>query len=200
MKPLMLHGGAYEAAFIVAVVLFAVQQFPALWSTLRLRLESDRQVGDNGSFGTIQISVLAGVILGYEAATHISGTTITPYRPAVYYLGIGIMIAGSIICAVAIYQLGRYFTVVVAVRPDQSVIQNGLYGLVRHPSYLGQILVYLGLGIAFTNWLSLPILLACILPGYVYRIGIEERTLSERLGSAYTEYAGRTFRLLPGVW
>jgi len=99
-----------------------------------------------------------------------------------------------------IRQLGRYFTVAVAVRPDQPVIQSGFYRIIRHPSYSGQLLVFLGYAVALTNWVSIPAVMVPIVAGYVFRIVVEERALREQIGAPYAEYMTRTFRLIPGVW
>ncbi len=67
----------------------------------------------------------------------------------------------------AILTLGRLFTVNVAIQADHSVVETGLYRFVRHPSYVGLLLTFVGLGVFFANWLSLfgllvPIALAVL--------------------------------------
>ena len=200
MKPLMLQSGIYQTLFVAAVILFAVQQLPALRSTLRLRNDGGSSTQDRGSFRVVQGAVLAGVLLGYQAAIHLPGATITWHRPFVYVCGIGLIVLGSGISWFAVWQLGRYFTVVVAVRPDQPLIQSGLYRFMRHPSYSGQLLVYLGCAVSLTNWVSIPVVMVPIVASYVVRIFVEERALREQLGASYAEYMTRTFRLIPGVW
>lgn len=200
MKPLMLQSGIYQTLFVAAVILFAVQQLPALWSTLRLRSDGGSSAQDGGSYWVVQVSVLAGALFGYQAAIHLPGATITWHRPFVYFCGIGLIVLGSGISWIAVRQLGRYFTVVVAVRPVQPVIQSGLYRFLRHPSYSGQLLVYLGCAVALTNLVSIPVVMVPIVAGYVVRIIVEERALREKLGAPYAEYMTRTFRLIPGVW
>jgi len=82
---------------------------------------------------------------------------------------------------------------------DQVVVDSGLYGLVRHPLYLGYLLFLLGLAL----WLGSTagaIVLAALLPPVVARIRIEEKTLNENL-PGYLEYTARVpYRLLPPVW
>jgi len=77
MKPLMFQSGIDQALFVAAVILFAVQQVLALWSTLRLTHGGGSSTRDRGSYMAVQVTVLAGVILGYEAAIHLAGATIT---------------------------------------------------------------------------------------------------------------------------
>jgi protein-S-isoprenylcysteine O-methyltransferase Ste14 len=81
----------------------------------------------------------------------------------------------------------------------QVVVTKGLYGLVRHPMYLGITLAFLGMPLALGSWWSLiPSLLIDAL--FVYRTAREDQMLHEKL-DGYEEYAARVrYRLLPGVW
>src|SRR5262249_50419629 len=81
---------------------------------------------------------------------------------------------------------------------DQTVVQKGPYRLVRHPSYTGALLTVLGILLCQTNWLSLACFLLA-LPGFAYRIRVEERALVTALGEPYRDYMRRTKRLVPSV-
>jgi protein-S-isoprenylcysteine O-methyltransferase Ste14 len=200
MQPLMLHNGIYQQVFVGAVILFALQQLPALWSTLQLRLGRGASSKDRGSYSALQILVAVGVVLGSQSALHMPRATITGQRPMVFFLGSGVAVLGSVISWAAVCHLGRCFTGVVAVRPDQPVVQSGLYHLIRHPSYLGQRLVFLGYALTLTNWISIPAVMVFVVPGYVYRIRVEEQALGDCIGAPYREYMARTYRLLPRDW
>jgi protein-S-isoprenylcysteine O-methyltransferase Ste14 len=80
------------------------------------------------------------------------------------------------------------------------VIEIGAYRWVRHPSYTGGILMYLGTGIALTNWLSAIMMSVAGAVGYVYRVHVEERALEANLGGRYQEYMRRTKRFIPFVF
>lgn len=100
----------------------------------------------------------------------------------------------------AILSLGRLFTVDVAIAVDHPLIDHGPYRLIRHPSYAGALLALLGLALPLA---SLPALAALLLPclaAYRYRIAVEEAALQRALGSAYSDYMRRTWRLLPGLY
>jgi protein-S-isoprenylcysteine O-methyltransferase Ste14 len=200
MQPLFQDSGMYQTVFVAAVILFGIQQLPALWSTLKLRFRGGAGTADRGSYSAIQALVVIGVSLGYLAATRLSQATIAWHRPLVFFLGIALILLGSIVSWLAVLQLGRYFTVVVAVRSDQPIIQSGIYRYIRHPSYCGQLLVFLGYAVALTNWVSIPAVMLPIVPAYVYRIAVEERALRGQLGRPYADYTGRTDRLIPRIW
>jgi protein-S-isoprenylcysteine O-methyltransferase len=117
-----------------------------------------------------------------------------------YPLGVGVFVAGLALRWYAIVALGRFFTVDVAIAADHRVVESGPYRYVRHPSYAGAILAFLGFGICLGNWFSL---LAVTLPvawAFLRRIEIEEAALAGALGDAYRDYARRTKRLVPFVY
>ncbi|MEL6841825.1 MAG: isoprenylcysteine carboxylmethyltransferase family protein [Bacteroidota bacterium] len=100
----------------------------------------------------------------------------------------------------AVRHLGQAFTVQLQVRSAQRLISDGPFRLVRHPSYSGLLLYYLGLGLVMGNPLSLLILV--ILPAWAVlnRVSLEEKLLQEHFGEAYRVYQTRTWRLLPWVY
>jgi protein-S-isoprenylcysteine O-methyltransferase len=113
--------------------------------------------------------------------------------------GTALLIGGSVLRRVCWRTLGRYFTGNVQVRSDQPVIDHGPYRFVRHPSYTGGMMMFAGVGLAFSNWLSLVALVVTSIAVYAYRVAVEERTLLEAIGPAYREYMKRTTRFIPFV-
>jgi protein-S-isoprenylcysteine O-methyltransferase Ste14 len=96
--------------------------------------------------------------------------------------------------------LGRFFTVNVAIAKDHRVVSDGPYRFVRHPSYTGALVAFIGLGILVHNWMAALLLVVPITIMFLWRIHIEERALSAALGKAYTDYMARTKRLIPFVY
>jgi protein-S-isoprenylcysteine O-methyltransferase Ste14 len=118
---------------------------------------------------------------------------------AVRWLGVLLYAAGGVLRLAPVFVLGRRFSGLVAIQPDHGLVTSGLYGIIRHPSYLGLFVLMLGWGLAFRAGvgvviavLSLVVLLA--------RIGSEERLLSETFGHEYDAYRARTWRLVPYVY
>jgi protein-S-isoprenylcysteine O-methyltransferase Ste14 len=114
--------------------------------------------------------------------------------------GIAVMWAGFGLRAWAVRTLGRFFRVEVTVDTGQTVVDTGPYTRVRHPSYTGLLVFYLGLGICLDSYLSVAAAVLLPLAAVVNRIDHEERTLRRELGQAYELYSSRTRRLVPGVW
>lgn len=119
--------------------------------------------------------------------------------PFLGYFGCLVMVAGLAIRLRAIATLSKQFTVQVAIVQDHKIIDKGLYGIIRHPSYLGSLVTFAGLGLALENWLSLLVLLALPAAAIVYRISVEEKALLDHFGPAYRDYMRRTRRLIPGI-
>jgi protein-S-isoprenylcysteine O-methyltransferase Ste14 len=115
-------------------------------------------------------------------------------------VGLSLMVVGTILRYWSVHVLGRFFTVTVDVGEDHELIERGPYALVRHPSYTGMLVVYLGIGVALDSWLSATAAVVVPAAAVVIRIAHEERLLREQLGRDYERYQGRTKRLVPGVW
>ncbi|MEO0899230.1 MAG: isoprenylcysteine carboxylmethyltransferase family protein [Bacteroidota bacterium] len=114
--------------------------------------------------------------------------------------GLILLVGGMVIRLAAIRQLGRYFTATVETQNSQQIVSDGLYGIVRHPSYLGAYLSMLGAALMFSSWMGLIATAVIQILAYAYRINMEEETLLSDLGDAYERYAIRTKRMIPFVW
>jgi protein-S-isoprenylcysteine O-methyltransferase Ste14 len=95
--------------------------------------------------------------------------------------------------------LGRDYTRSLRTRTDQVVVDRGPYRRIRHPGYLGSILVWAGSRLA-VNWIIAGFTVVGLAVVYCYRISAEERMLEANLGEAYVAYKARTWRLVPFVW
>lgn len=113
------------------------------------------------------------------------------------WVGAVLIVAGLALRWVAILSLGRYFTVDVSVAADQRVVRSGLYRYVRHPSYTGSLLSFVGLGASMQNWVSIVIVAAAVTAAFAYRIRVEEQALMQTLGKPYADYCLETKRLIP---
>jgi protein-S-isoprenylcysteine O-methyltransferase Ste14 len=173
-------------------------------SELRVRLRNGPHPHasqfDRTSLLVVQGSAIAGVGGAVLLAKRAPGAAIAGARWPLFVAGLVLMCAGIAIRQWAVATLGRFFTIDVRVQPGQTVVEDGPYRWVRHPSYTGLILTFAGLGLSLGNWASL--LVAAVVPaaGLVYRIRFEERALLDGLGEPYRRYAEGRARLLPGVW
>jgi protein-S-isoprenylcysteine O-methyltransferase Ste14 len=82
---------------------------------------------------------------------------------------------------------------------DQKVISTGPYASVRHPMYVGVLIMITGVPLALGSWIGLAVLVVTI-PALVWRILDEEKTLKKDL-SGYIEYTQKVrYRLVPYIW
>jgi protein-S-isoprenylcysteine O-methyltransferase len=114
--------------------------------------------------------------------------------------GLVLMLAGLLLRWWSIIHLGRFFTVDVAVAPDQPVVDSGPYRLIRHPSYTGALIVVAGVALCFGNFVSDLVLMAPYTALLIRRMRIEETALAKGLGEQYRQYMMRTKRLIPHVY
>ncbi len=98
-----------------------------------------------------------------------------------------------------VFKQNSYASRIIEVNKDQEVISTGLYGIVRHPMYLGVLIMFLPMPIALGSYWGL-IAVAALPIILVRRIITEERVLTKKL-EGYKEYCQKTrYRLVPFVW
>jgi len=120
-----------------------------------------------------------------------------PHPLTFYLIGLILLLLGLIIRWVAIIHLGRFFTVNVAIAEDHQLITTGPYRYVRHPSYTGTLLLFLGFGLCLLNIFSLAAIFFPISAAFLWRMHVEETALRATFGDHYRSYAARTPRLIP---
>jgi protein-S-isoprenylcysteine O-methyltransferase Ste14 len=118
---------------------------------------------------------------------------------------IQLVIAGDVLVALGfliiffVYRENTFASATIEVYPEQKVISTGLYALVRHPMYLGGLILFLGIPFSLGSWWGLFGVLI-FLPAGIWRIFDEEIFLIENL-PGYSEYQNKVkHRLLPFVW
>jgi len=101
----------------------------------------------------------------------------------------------------AMHTLGESFTRTLTTLDGQRVIDAGPYRWIRHPGYLAQFLVLVPFAaLVSEGWIAALGALVLLAAIYARRIGLEEAMLAERLGGPWAAYAGRTWRLIPGLY
>ncbi len=192
MNPLAIQPGTAHQVLAAMLIGWA-----AIEILLRLRNLGGRTAFD-WTLGAVIASVAAAINLGFRAA-HLHATILGGgWAPVV--AGACVLAAGVALRTWAILTLGRLFKFVVVMQAGHRVVASGPYRLLRHPSYTGGLVAFLGVGIALDSWLSIVALVLIPLLAILIRIRVEEAELAKALGPDYTRYAGRTRRLVPGLW
>jgi protein-S-isoprenylcysteine O-methyltransferase Ste14 len=117
----------------------------------------------------------------------------------VRWFGVALFALGGVLRLAPVFVLGRRFSGLVAIQPNHRLVTNGIYGVIRHPSYLGLLVNALGWGLAFRAGVGVAIA-ALMLLVVLARIDSEERLLRETFGAEYDAYRTRTWRLIPHVY
>ena len=115
------------------------------------------------------------------------------------WLGIVVALVGLLFRWWANRVLGTLYTRTLKVTENQSIVRAGPYRLIRHPGYLGSILIWTGAAAATANWIVLLLVLISMVIVYIYRIENEERMLVTT-NADYTEYHKHTWRLIPFLY
>jgi protein-S-isoprenylcysteine O-methyltransferase Ste14 len=188
----------------IALYLFGISS--AIWIVLELFFAVTRnraqgaQTQDRASGMFLIVCLYAGIFLGLNTSFSARQFAIPWNRTLLFGIGIFFILAGEAFRWYAISVLEKFFTTVIAIQPGHTVIEKGPYHYIRHPSYSGAILSFLGFGLALTNWLSFGLVLLGTALGYGYRVNIEERALIDGLGQPYRDYMQRTKRFIPFVY
>jgi protein-S-isoprenylcysteine O-methyltransferase Ste14 len=117
----------------------------------------------------------------------------------VRWFGVSLYAVGGVLRIAPVFVLGRRFSGLVAIQPDHRLVTGGIYGVIRHPSYLGLLVNALGWGLAFRAGVGVFIALLMLIV-VLARIEAEERLLHQTFGAEYDAYRARTWRLFPYLY
>lgn len=118
---------------------------------------------------------------------------------AVRWLGVALYAVGGVVRLQPVFVLGRRFSALVAIQPGHKLVTDGIYGIVRHPSYLGMMINLLGWVLVFRSAIGIGLWLL-MFPPLLARIRTEEALLAQQFGTVYEDYRAHTARLVPGIY
>lgn len=118
--------------------------------------------------------------------------------PLFVIMGAVLVFTGYVIIILS-FRENHYAARVVKVEEGQKVISTGPYALVRHPMYLGSMVLYLFSPLALGSyWALIPALFS--IPVFIFRIRNEEEVLQRDL-PGYDGYINKVhYHLIPGIW
>ena len=154
---------------------------------------------DRSTLRVLWLVILFSVAAGLYAAWNVPAAAL-PHRQLCRLLGLLLFVPGIALRWWSIITLGRFFTVDVQIAPDHELVERGPFRWVRHPSYTGVLLAFLGLALSLANLASLLVILIPISAAFIRRMNVEEEALARALGEKYRAYMRRTKRLIPGVY
>ena len=161
-------------------------------SSTRTKIRNDRH-----SITFLWITIPSGITSGFILAKY------SPWLDFNYMIaaaGIIMFISGGIVRWPAILQLKHSFTVDVAIDQEHKLTTTGIYSRIRHPSYLGILLIMGGLSMAMNSWLSFVVVTLPVFLTLRYRIFVEEQILETEFGEEWRFYKARTKMLVPFIF
>jgi protein-S-isoprenylcysteine O-methyltransferase Ste14 len=160
--------------------------------------KTDKKAADKNTELYLWLIIISAVTIG----TYVGMRWSFPFSSSNQfgYSGLIVIVAGMLIRFLAIKQLGKFFTVDVTIRADHQLMQRGFYKYVRHPSYSGSLLSFIGFGLSLNNWVGALIVFLPILMVFIHRMSVEENVLSEQFGKQYQDYMAGTKRIVPFLY
>ena len=187
---------------ILSIIIFSYfYGFFEIFMSVRQKKKRDKAVkvgGDKGSIWLLMIFIAFGYFFSFRFGMTNVGRIY--YWNLFYGIGVFMIVMGMIIRIFAINTLKQHFTYTVTQIENHELVESGLYKWIRHPGYLGQIIIFTGTAVSFSNWISVLSMFIAISFGYLYRIGTEEKFLIAQMGQKYIDYQKRTKRLIPLVY
>jgi protein-S-isoprenylcysteine O-methyltransferase Ste14 len=183
------------AGYCVIVAFFIIQR-------LLRKTESAKsfRAGALDRSSTLLIGSATGIGLLLPLVVDFLGVAIFRTDAVEGLIAIAVMAFGLGIRIWAAVTLGRFYTSTLMITEGHKVVTNGPYALIRHPGYLGYLLLWAGFAVLSSNLIVLFLLPMLFVAVYLYRISVEERMLTKEMGEDYIHYRERTHKLIPFIY
>ncbi len=151
---------------------------------------------------TSKYVIILGILFGMGAGQLFLESRIAFSEPFTFfrYFGLLVMVLGLIIRMIAIWQLGKSFTDHIMIQKEKTLFKQGLYKFIRHPSYLGEMMIFIGVSLVYAYPLSSWIAFIVPTGAFLYRIHVEERALVKHYQEHYTTYQKETKKIIPFLY
>ncbi len=187
---------------LILIIAFSyLYGFFEIFMSIRQRLKRKQEIVKSGDKASIWILFIF-IAIGYYFSFRIGITKFGRiyHWNTFFTIGAILIIGGLIIRIKSILTLKQHFTYTVTKIENHELIEKGLYKNIRHPGYLGQILIFFGVATSLSNWLSIVFMIIPVILGYINRIKVEERFMVEQMGHKYLDYQKRTKKLIPMIY
>ena len=186
-------------AFCIMAI-FGISEWVLVYSMKKKGISSVKQDKTTISFIlTLTISVAIAIALSFYL-NGIGVLRIVFSHKILMVLTICFVIIGMMIRWFSIITLNKYFSTNLTIIDGHTLCKGGLYKYIRHPSYLGATISFVGVGLYFSNLISFCIIVSSIVIGYIHRISNEEKMLINYFGKEYIDYQNETKMLVPFIW
>ncbi|HDO06701.1 MAG TPA: isoprenylcysteine carboxylmethyltransferase family protein [Bacteroidetes bacterium] len=177
-------------------LLFFLSEF-ALMIVKRSKKNGTKAKNDKKSLALFWVTIPLSLTIGFFTANRQEWNTL---NHAIAIFGLSVLLIGIIIRWISIIQLNKEFTVNVAIIKNHTLKTDGMYRHLRHPSYLGLLLIGFGLSISMNSIISMMVVTIPMLAALIYRIKTEENILISQFGETYKDYMKKTYRIIPKIY
>jgi protein-S-isoprenylcysteine O-methyltransferase Ste14 len=195
---------SYWQAWIFMVVFALSTWIPSIYlrRTKPVALQRRRRAGPTAETRTVQKFVIAGWYLSLTTMVVVSALDHrfgwSPVPTAICMVG-DVLVAVGLGVAMLVVIQNSYAAATVRVEEGQKLASTGVYGLVRHPMYTGNVIMMVGIPLALGSYWGLVFVISGLIV-LAFRIRDEEKLLQEEL-TGYREYTQKVrYRLAPGMW
>ncbi len=184
--------------FLIVVICFLGMEIIQFFRQREWRKDATR-IATPSFWAAVVIWVVGATVILHRAGNYWPGAAMG-HAALVFAVGMVLLVAGAGLRWWSFWALGQYFTFTVDVSPDQQIVMEGPYRVLRHPGYAGGLLALIGIGVIYSNWIGLAGLTLSSLAITLWRIHIEETALLRTAGDRYRRYAAHHKRLIPPIW
>lgn len=124
----------------------------------------------------------------------------TGFRMIIQMFGLGLYMIGLALRYVSRIYLGRYFSRHVRIQTDHQLVIIGPYRILRHPLYVGLLLLVVGVPLYIGNWLTFACAIIIMSLLLNKRMIHEEHMLELKFGIAYSNYLKKSYRFIPYIY
>ncbi|MDT5107731.1 MAG: hypothetical protein QOI25_5244 [Mycobacterium sp.] len=194
----------YWQAWVFIAVFIVATLVPSVYLAMKdpAALQRRMKAGPIAETRTIQKLVITGTIVAVVAVLVVSALD---HRFGWSHVPTPVVVLGNVLVGIGLgfTQLvviqNSYAAATITVEADQKVVSTGVYGLVRHPMYVGTLIMMVGTPLALDSYWGLLVTILAF-PILALRIDDEEKMLRHEL-DGYDEYTKKVhYRLVPGVW
>jgi len=186
----------YILAYAVVLGFFLVERYVRKGNDSK---NMNRTEHDKGSTTYISFAMGTAFVLIIAAPFLIYWHILTLHCLWLSIAGLVLGAAGLVIRVEAFRTLGRFFTRTLREAEDHTLVTTGIYKYIRHPGYLSDLMIFIGIALALDNLILLIVIPLLFIPAYIYRIHVEERMLIGIFGDRYIQYMKTSKRLIPFV-
>lgn len=141
---------------------------------------------------TILIVIVAPFSLGHNFA-------VLPESFLLKYVALAFILVGDYLMLISVYILGKQFSLEITIQSEHKLVQTSLYSVIRHPRYLGIILLFAGISLLFLSIIGLVLTFAIFFV-LIKRIKVEEALMEKQFNEEWNDYTKRTKKLFPYIY